>query len=177
MILRGRYVVADPRKKAVIQDGAIAISSGHITYLGKYSDIRLRHPDVPVLGNGRQLLMPGLIDAHSHGRGLSPIQKGAVTDFLENALFDWAYMPVLPGELTSAMCALRHIRSGCTTLHHNSFDDEGKSGYERAHRSVQTYLKTGIRLAFSPSIRPKNRLALDDEAFWQTLPADLQQLS
>src|SRR5439155_11397987 len=55
--------------------------------------------------------------------------------------------------------------------------DEGKSGYERAHRSVQTYLNTGIRLVFSPSIRPTNRLPLDDEAFWQTLPADLQQWS
>ncbi|HEY9530804.1 MAG TPA: amidohydrolase family protein [Burkholderiales bacterium] len=176
LLLRGRYLVTDARKKSggVIAGGAIAVSGGSIAEVGRYADLKQRYPGARVLGNGRQLLMPGLIDAHSHGRGLSPIQKGAPTDFLENALYDWAYMPVLPPELTSAMCALRHIRSGCTTLHHNSFDDEGRAGYERAHASLRTYLKTGIRIVFSPSIRPKNRLALDDEAFWKTLPADLQ---
>jgi 5-methylthioadenosine/S-adenosylhomocysteine deaminase len=176
LLLRGRYLVSDARKKSagVIADGAAAIAAGRITEVGPYAELKARHPQARVLGNGKQLLMPGLIDAHSHGRGLSPIQKGAPTDFLENALFDWAYMPVLPPELTSAMCALRHIRSGCTTLHHNSFDDEGRAGYERAHAAMRTYLKTGIRIVFSPSIRPKNRLALDDEAFWKTLPAELQ---
>jgi 5-methylthioadenosine/S-adenosylhomocysteine deaminase len=175
--MRGRYAVTDAGRKGsgVIPDGAIAIADGTIAAVGSYRDIRSRYPSAQLLGDGTQLLMPGLIDAHSHGRGLSPIQKGVPTDYLENALFDWAYMPVLPPELTSALCALRHIRSGCTTLHHNSFDDEGKVGWERAHRSVQTYLETGIRLAFSPSIRPVNRLALDDAAFWHTLPADLQE--
>jgi 5-methylthioadenosine/S-adenosylhomocysteine deaminase len=175
--MRGRYVVTDAGRKSagVIPDGAIAIADGTIAAVGGYRDIRSRYPGARVLGDGTQLLMPGLIDAHSHGRGLSPIQKGVPTDYLENALFDWAYMPVLPPELTSALCALRHIRSGCTTLHHNSFDDEGKIGWERAHRSVQTYLATGIRLAFSPSVRPVNRLALDDAAFWRTLPPDLQE--
>jgi hypothetical protein len=56
--------------------------------------------------------MPGLVDAHSHGRGLSPIQKGVRNDFLENALFDWAYMPILPpranrGDLRAAPPAQR----------------------------------------------------------------------
>jgi imidazolonepropionase-like amidohydrolase len=50
-----------------------------------------KYPDIGVIGDGTQLLMPGLVDAHSHGRGLSPIQKGVRNDFLENALFDWAY--------------------------------------------------------------------------------------
>jgi cytosine/adenosine deaminase-related metal-dependent hydrolase len=179
MILRGRHLMTDARKPSagVIADGAIAIESGIVTATGKYSDVRARYPAARVLGDGTQLVMPGLVDAHSHGRGLSPLQKGVPTDFLENALFDWAYMPVLPPELTSGMCALRHIRSGCTTLHHNGFDEDGKAGADRAHRSVKTYLSTGIRLAYSPSIRDLNKLALGDEAFWKTLPADLQDWS
>jgi len=46
-----------------------------------------------VVGNGRQLLMPGLVDAYSHGRALSPIQTGVLNDYLENNLLDWAFMP------------------------------------------------------------------------------------
>jgi cytosine/adenosine deaminase-related metal-dependent hydrolase len=179
MILRGRHLLTDARKPAagVVADGAIAIEDGIVAATGTFRDLRARYPTARVLGDGTQLLMPGLIDAHSHGRGLSPIQKGVPTDFLENALFDWAYMPVLPPELTSGLCALRHIRSGCTTLHHNGFDEDGKAGADRAHRSVKTYLATGIRLAYSPSIRDLNKLALDDAAFWRTLPPDLQEWS
>jgi cytosine/adenosine deaminase-related metal-dependent hydrolase len=178
-ILRGRYLLTDPGRKAagVVPDGAIAVGGGTIAAVGRFEEVKARHPGARVVGNGRQLLMPGLIDAHSHGRGLSPVQKGVPNDFLENALFDWAYMPVLPPELTSAMCALRHIRSGCTTVHHNGFDDEGPAGAERARQSVRTYLDTGIRLAYSPSIRDLNKLALDDEALWKTLPPDLQAWS
>ncbi|HSD43613.1 MAG TPA: amidohydrolase family protein [Burkholderiales bacterium] len=176
MILRGRHLVTDARKPSggAVTDGAIAIEDGVVAAVGPFSEIKTRYPSARVLGDGTQLLMPGLIDAHSHGRGLSPIQKGVPTDFLENALFDWAYMPVLPPELTSGLCALRHIRSGCTTLHHNGFDEDGSAGRDRAQRSVKTYLSTGIRLAYSPSIRDLNKLALDDRAFWSTLPPDLQ---
>jgi hypothetical protein len=37
--------------------------------------------------------------AHSHGRGLSPLQKGVPYEFLENDLFDLAGMVSLPPDL------------------------------------------------------------------------------
>ena len=104
----------------------------------------------------------------------SPIQKGARNDFLENALFDWAYMPILPPELTAAICALRHLRSGCTLLHHNGSDDDGAEGARRAHIAIKTYLSTGIRLAFSPGVRDESKLAMGGEEFIETLPPDLK---
>src|ERR1700757_2856466 len=124
IIMRGAYAITDPRLGApgVIPAGAVVIVDGTIRETGPYAAIAPKHPDIGVIGDGTQLLMPGLVDAHSHGRGLSPIQKGVRNDFLENALFDWAYMPVLPPELTAAICALRHLRSSCTLLHHNGFD-------------------------------------------------------
>ena len=97
-LMRGKYVLVDPRRKekGVIRDGAIAIEGGQITGVGFFPDLKKQHPEAKILGNGEQLLLPGLVDAHSHGRGLSPIQKGVKNDFLENALFDWAYMHLLP---------------------------------------------------------------------------------
>lgn len=176
LLLRGKFLLTDARLKSrgVIWDGGIFIEGGCIAAVGPFSALALQYPQARVIGDGSHLVMPGLVDAHSHGRGLSPIQKGVPTDFLENALFDWAVMPVLPPELTAAMCALRHIRSGCTLLHHNGFDDEGAAGARRAEAAIRTYLSTGIRLAFSPAIRDESRLALDEEGFLATLPADLQ---
>ena len=176
LLMRGRYVLADPRRKdkGVLRDGAIAIEGGRITAVGSFRELEANYRGARVLGNGRQLLMPGLVDAHSHGRGLSPIQKGVQNDFLENALFDWAYMHALPAELCAGMTAYHHIRSGCTLLHHNGFDDDGAVGRSRAHAAIKVYLDSGIRLAFSPGVRDESKLALDEFAFFETLPADLK---
>ena len=176
LILRGRYLLTDPRQKekGVLKDGAIAIKGDRIAAVGSFEELKRAHPGARVLGNGRQLLMPGLVDAHSHGRGMSPIQKGVKNDFLENSLFDWAYMHLLPPELCAGMTAYHHIRSGCTLLHHNGFDDDGPLGKTRAHVAIKVYLDSGIRLAFSPGVRDESKLALDEFAFFKTLPADLQ---
>ena len=177
LILRGKYLLTDPRlkEKGVLRDGAIVVAGGKIAATGTFAGLKARHPQARVLGNGRQLLMPGLVDAHSHGRGMSPIQKGVKNDFLENALFDWAYMHMLPAELCAGMTALHHIRSGSTLLHHNGFDDDGAIGQERAHQAIKVYLDSGIRLAFSPGVRDESKLALDEVAFFKTLPPDLQE--
>src|SRR3982751_3845061 len=176
LLMRGRHVLVDARRKekSVLRDGAIAIQRGRIEAVGAFADLQRKHPGARVLGNGRQLLMPGLVDAHSHGRGMSPIQKGVKNDFLENALFDWAYMPVLPPELCAGMTAYHHILTGCTLLHHNGFDDDGPLGRTRAHTAIKVYLDSGIRLAFSPGVRDESKLALDEFAFFETLPADLK---
>lgn len=176
LILRAKHALIDPRlkQKGVVDNVAVVIDQGRVVEIAPDTAASLaRFPGAQVLGNGRQLLMPGLIDAHSHGRGLSPIQKGVRNDFLENALFDWSAMIVLPPELTSAMCAYRHLRSGCTTLHHNGFDDD-VFGPKAARTSIDSYLQTGLRLAFSPGLRNESKLALDEFAFFETLPADLK---
>src|SRR5499427_4369270 len=176
IIMRGAYAITDPRLGAsgVIPAGAVVIIGGIVKQTGRFAEIAPKYPSADIIGDGTQLLMPGLVDAHSHGRGLSPIQKGVRNDFLENALFDWAYMPILPPELTAAVCALRHLRSGCTLLHHNGFDDDGAEGARRAHIAIRTYLSTGIRLAFSPGVRDESKLAMDGEEFIETLPPDLR---
>jgi len=177
LLMRGRYVLTDPRQRehGVLRDGSIAIESGRIAAVGAFRDLERKYPGARVLGNGRQLLMPGLVDAHSHGRGMSPIQKGVKNDFLENALFDWAYMHVLPPELCAGMTAYHHIRSGSTLLHHNGFDDDGAIGRSRAHAAIKVYLDSGIRLAFSPGVRDESKLALDEFGFFDTLPQELRE--
>jgi imidazolonepropionase-like amidohydrolase len=114
VILRGQHLLTDPRLKSagLIRDGAVAIVDGLVAAVGPFADIAARYPGMRVLGDGSQLLLPGLVDAHSHGRGLSPAQKGVNNDFLENSLLDWTYMPILPPELTAGIAAWHHLRSG-----------------------------------------------------------------
>jgi len=89
LLLRGKLLLTDARLKSrgVIRDGGVFIEGGCIAAVGPFSALASQHPRVRVIGDGSQLVLPGLVDAHSHGRGLSPIQKGVPTDFLENALY------------------------------------------------------------------------------------------
>ena len=175
MLVRGRYVITDPAAgdAGVLDDAAVLVSGSRIAAVGGFTALRRRHPRARVVGSGRQLLMPGLVDAHSHGRGLSPIQKGVLNDYLENNLLVWAFMAVFDPELTAGLTAWRHIRSGCTTVHHMGFDTEGPQARGRCEKAIRTYLGAGIRLAFAPGVRNVDKLVLDAAAFLDTLPPDL----
>jgi cytosine/adenosine deaminase-related metal-dependent hydrolase len=177
ILMQGAQVITDARlgPAGMIRDGAVAMAGGIVVETGSFKVLATKYRGVPIVGDGTQLLLPGLVDAHSHGRGLSPIQKGVNNDFLENALFDWAYMPVLPPELSAPLCAWRHLRSGCTLLHHNGFDDDGAEGARRARAAIASYRASGIRLAFSPGVRDESKLVMGGEDFVATLPAELQQ--
>ena len=176
-LARGRYVITDPgaAKEGVLTDGACYISGGTVVEVGDYGSLKQKYPHAAVKGNGKQLLMPGLVDAHSHGWGLTGIQRGVRYDFLENALIDWASMNDLDPELSAMMSGLRHLRNGCTTVHHNHWGEVSNVG-EVSEQAIKGYQQIGIRLAYSLGMRNENALAYDDARFLATLPTDLQEM-
>ncbi len=178
MILRGKYLMQ------AAADGSMELREGWAVYcegdtiraMGPYEELAAAHPGEEVVGDGTQLLMPGLIDSHTHGAGLSYVQRGVTLDYLENALLKFATAFQLKPETTAALNAARHIRNGCTTLHHN----ESGAALDPNLRAtcaekIKGYLSTGIRLGFSPGIRNKNVLAYDDREFLKTLPLELRK--
>jgi 5-methylthioadenosine/S-adenosylhomocysteine deaminase len=176
ILARGKYVLASPSDAhgSVITDGAAAMSKGVILEVGGFESLKRKYPRAAVKGNGRQLLMPGLVDGHTHGSGLSSIQCGKLFDYLENLLLDWAYIPPLDPDLRVALSAAKHIRSGCTTMHLNYWGEEPNL-LENAVSCVEGARRAGIRLAYSPGGRNMNRLALDETEFLKTLPEDLRR--
>ncbi len=180
ILIRGKYLLSDAGKgeKGVLQDTAVYVSDGIVKELGTYPSLRQKYPGAKVVGNGKQLVMPGLIDAHTHGRGLSFLQRGVPFDYLENCLIDWAFAVDLEPELSSMLMAVRHIRNGCTTLHHNNMGKALDPGlFKKSSGAIEGYKKAGIRVAYSPGIRNVNTLAYDDVEFFNTLPPELQEFA
>jgi 5-methylthioadenosine/S-adenosylhomocysteine deaminase len=176
ILARGKYVITDAGagEDGILDDGAVYISAGKVVETGDFAALKEKYPDAEIKGNGRQLLMPGLIDGHTHGWGLTAIQRGVLYDFLENALIDWAQMVSVDPELMAMMCAVRHLRGGCTTMHHNNSLQEPMV-LEAAEKKIKGYKEVGIRFAYSPGGFNVNRLALNDTDFFETLPPDLQE--
>src|SRR5262249_51977925 len=176
LLVRGRYMITDAAAgdRGVRDDAAVLVSGSRIAVVGDWPKLRRQHPRARVLGNGKQLLMPGLVDAHSHGRALSPIQRGVLTAYRESSLLDWAFMPVFDPELMAGLAVWRHLRSGCTTMHHMGFDTEGPQARARCEVALRTYLRGGLRVAFAPGVRNVDKLVLDSVSFLETLPPDLK---
>jgi 5-methylthioadenosine/S-adenosylhomocysteine deaminase len=176
ILVRGKWVITDAGdgEEGILEDGAVYFSEGKVKESGEFQTLRKKYPNAAVKGDGTQLLLPGFVDGHSHGWGLSAIQRGAGYDYLENALIDWASMPDIDPELNAMMSAVRHLRSGCTTMHHNNWG-EAPNLDEIAKKAIKGYLNVGIRFAYSPGMRNENRLAYDDEKFFKTLPPHLQE--
>jgi len=164
LLVRGKYVItsAVDGEGGILENGAVYVENSKITEVGGYESLKRKYSDAEVKGNGKQLLMPGLIDGHSHGGGLTFLQGGMLFDYLENALIDWAYMVGIDPALNASLSAVRHLRNGCTTMHHNYWGEEPNL-LENAEKCIRAYQEAGIRLAYSPGGRNKNRLALDEE--------------
>ena len=176
-ILKGKYVFTDfsENNAGMLSDSAVYIDGNRIAETGKAGDLAAKHPEAEVIGNDHSLVMPGVIDAHSHGSGLSHVQRAICYDFLENSLYDWNQCVLLPPELNAPMTALRHLSNGATFMHHNVMGVVGDDkAYETSARYLDEYKKTGMRVALSPGIRDVNALISDDEAFYETLPDDLK---
>ena len=165
LLVRGQYVITDAADGpgSVLRDGAVLTSGSRIAAVGDWRRLRRRHASARVVGDGKQLLMPGLVDAHSHGRALSPIQKGVLNDYLENNLLDWAFMPVFEPELTAALGACAHPERVHDDPSHG-LRHRGSARARPVRAAIRTYLDCGIRLAFSPGVRNVDKLVLDSTA-------------
>lgn len=175
ILARGRHVITSADGDTV-PDGGVYMAEGRVVAVDRFDKLKQRYPHAEVKGDGTQILMPGLVDGHSHGAGFTSVQAGMGFDYLENLLFDWAALPPVDVRLNAALSAVRHLRNGCTTMHLNYFGEEPNRP-ENAVNAIEGALGAGIRLCYSPGGRNINALALDDEEFLKTLPRDLQEFA
>lgn len=176
-ILKGKYVYTsyDADNAGLLRDGAVYFDGQTIREVGGAAELCRKYPEATVLGGDDYAVLPGLIDAHTHGSGLSYVQRGPGFDYLENSQWEWPGAVVLPPELNAPLAALRHLQNGCTTMHQNVMGiacDEKAA--ETSARYLKAYQKTGMRVAYSPGIRDENQLVYGDADFYRTLPPDLQ---
>jgi len=59
-----------------IADGALIQENGIIPEIGTYGDLRCKHPHVPVVMSGREVMLPCFVNPDHHV-GLTPVQLGS----------------------------------------------------------------------------------------------------
>ncbi|MCY4369389.1 MAG: amidohydrolase [bacterium] len=103
-----------------IEDGAVRIEHGAVTEVGPYHRLRASDPSTPVVGDGYGIVMPGMVNVHTHlSEALVPGMGS------EKTLYEWGEDIVTPvsQNLTAEMAregtrlkAIEMIRSGITCV-------------------------------------------------------------
>ena len=89
-IIHGWQVVTMNETRDIIRNGAVAVHDGRIVAVDKASAIDVAYTADRVIGGGRFVVTPGLINSHIHITG-EPLTRGYVPDdtpFVEN-VFMW----------------------------------------------------------------------------------------
>jgi len=123
------------------------------------------------------MLIPGLINGHGHGKGLSDFQRGAIDNTLESWLLDTRkYVPVSVYDDVS-YSAVRLLKSGVTTTMHNHVLKDPEAYQQEFGEAIKAYGDAGIRVQFNPGIRNENPFIYGDHAaFLEKLPKELKKL-
>jgi cytosine/adenosine deaminase-related metal-dependent hydrolase len=159
----GQLVAA--HDQPAIAGGAVAIAGDRVHEVGTFADLSARYPDAEKIGGDRFLLIPGLINAHTHGKGLSDFQRGALDNTLETWRFDTydKFIP-LPTYEDVAYSAIKLLKSGVTGTMHNMLLPD-TTGYEQHYDDLlRAYRDVGVRVLFCPAISNRNPYVYGDNA-------------
>ena len=159
-----------------IKDGAVLQEDGVIAAVGTYDDLHAKHPTVPVIGTGKEILLPGFVNGHHHV-GLTPVQLGSPDMPLELWFITRMVIRNLDLYLDTLYSAFEMIGSGITTVQHiqgwmpGTLPDVEK----RATETIRAYEDVGMRVSYCYAVRDQNRLVYQaDEEFVKSLPKELQ---
>ena len=177
ILLRGRHVVSDPAALpdgGIIDDGGVLVSGRTIEAVGSFGELSRAHPDAEVIGSGSHLVIPGLVNAHDHGRGLAGNRLGVRDGYLEPWLFEYWRQHPLDCYLDTLYSVIRQLRSGVTTVLHLGYTRDWARPGEEVRDSIKAYRDSGMRVAFAPGVEDQNAFIYDDnDRFIESLPGDL----
>ena len=174
-LVRGRWVVSEPLKHdGVLSDGAVAIKDDHVIAVGPWQSLTARFPESDVIGGPDHAVLPGFVNAHHHGYGLSHAQLGIPDGPLEAWIVDGARMPAQDPYLATLHSAGKLLRSGVTSV----VEVDGARGTPEAlgrrwRAKIDAYRAAGLRATLAVGIRLRAFLVHgegEDARFLATLP-------
>ena len=178
-LIRSRAMIArtiDRETAEIIEDGAVLQEDGIITQIGTYADLSRKNPNVPVVGTGQEIMLPGFVNGHHHV-GLTPVQLGSPDMPLELWFITRMICRSVNVYLDTLYSAFEMIASGITTVQHIHGWMPGKAkqveGY--SEEVLKAYDDIGMRASYCFAVRDQNRLVYQaDEEFVASLPKALQ---
>src|SRR3984893_10892540 len=178
-LIRSRALITEARRPSTwneMPDGAVLQEDGTVTAFGTYAELSRKHPNVPVIGRGTDILLPGFVIGH-YTVGLTPFQFASPHMPLELWFVTRMVARNLNLYLDTLYPAFEMIASGVTTVQHIHGWTPGKLAEvdKSIDGLIQAYEDIGMRVSYSFAVRDQNRLVYQrDQDFVASLPAELR---
>ena len=142
LVVTGRLVTMDARR-TVVPDGAVAIRDGDIAAVAERADVLARYPAARVIDRPGAIVIPGLIDSHTHMlqalvRGLGAGELPMIFRLLVPAV---AALTPAEAHTAATLCAAQLLSSGVTTV----CEGAGASSPEQLAAVLDAVDAVGIR--------------------------------
>lgn len=198
MIYTADYLITQNENRDILEEAALFVSGTRIAEIGPAADVRARHPGEPVTDLGAAVLMPGLINGHTHVAMSS--MRGLGDD---KSLMAWLQEEIFPREanLSREVQALgvrlslaELLRTGCTAIYDMymrqqvAFEEADRAGirgviaenvtrfYPGLNGNTKEELFAEIRaMAAAYGKHPRLRLAVTPHAPYTTTPELLRE--
>ncbi|MBI2321080.1 MAG: amidohydrolase family protein [Chloroflexi bacterium] len=173
-LIRGRYVITSADAPAIAH-GAVLVDGHVVTAVGRADELTARAPGARVLGSDDHLVIPGLVNSHSHGRGLGSFQLGALDDQLEVWINDRRPHRLVDQYWDTLLATINLVESGVTSVLHSHATRNAAAYEAEMDQALAAYQDAGLRVGFAPGLRwCRNFVYEDDAAFAAMLPQPLR---
>lgn len=177
-LVRGRSVLCDIEQSpdgGVLADGAVLVDGAFVVELGDFAILKAENPDAVVIGSDESIVIPGLVNAHTHGRGLPTVALGIPDGQVDPFLVDFMTTPPLDAYLDTIYANLRLLGSGVTTVVHSAMIRNPGHIPEEAQDTIRSYRDCGMKVAYAAPLQDIPGLIYRGETeFLDGLPEPLQ---
>jgi cytosine/adenosine deaminase-related metal-dependent hydrolase len=178
-IIRGGTVVCDPAAPdgAMKRNGAVLVRGREIVQVGAFDELRSVAEGATVLGSENHVVVPGFVNAHHHGWGLTPFQLGVLDGLLEPWCIDiQRALRAIDSYYDTLWSDLQNIRSGVTTVLHSEFNRVAAGYHREVADKLRAHEDSGMRVGYALTFADQNSFVYqDDAAFLSSLPAVVRQ--
>ncbi len=139
-LIHGKYLIVTPKK--IVKDGGLVVEGDRVIEVGDFSQLRRRYGGYEKLGGERKVIMPGLINTHTHAA--MTLFRGYADDMELNLWLTkkiWPLEAKLKGSdvyIGTLLACLEMIKTGTTTFSDMYFfmDEVVKAVKETGLRAV-----------------------------------------
>lgn len=171
MLIRATWLLADPAAGTIATPAAVMVDHGKVVAIGENA-LRAGNGLDPI-DLGDAVLMPGLVNAHQHGRGLSQLQLGYPDDHLE----PWIARRHARGSpdpyALTRLAAAQMLRNGITSTVHANYSYGSGDYAGEARAALRAYVDAGLRVTFCVGAMDRGFIVYpgqDESALLATLP-------
>lgn len=147
IIIKNGIVLTMDKERRILDNGAVAIKENKIEAVGSTEEITAKYNAPKVIDAKGNLIMPGLVNVHTHV--IQILLRGGLSQ--DRELYDWLFNVLYAGlaqytgkdaAIATRLFCAEAIRAGITTIVDN--EDQGKSD-ECAVATINEFVRTGIR--------------------------------